>query len=133
MSIFSEWKHPLILFKFSVDDFGQFPLYAEVVDLSWHPPDFDAILGYLRQTRVIAATVGPDPIVCPLCGTALEPHGVSAQQSDGRWWWFTTLSHYVEFHHVRLPDRMVEHLRTNRYQPPTASSTSRVNPFKGAE
>ena len=108
---FSEWKCRFFLFKFRAEDFGQVPVFSEVVDPAWDPPDLDEIVRYLRQAPVTAATTSFNPIVCPICHTTLDPI-CSAQQSDGRYHWFHTLGHYVEFHNVRLPDRMVEHIRS---------------------
>jgi hypothetical protein len=118
MSIFSDWDCPIVLFKFPSDDEHlQVPLYTEVVDKTWNPPDLDEIVNYLRQGQVIAAAPAFKPIVCPICGETIA-YSASSQQSDGHWIWPSPLPHYVQFHNVRLPDRMVEQIRSNHYRPP---------------
>jgi|SRR6185437_7078330 len=118
MSIFSDWDFPVFLFKFSDDVKLQVPLYTEVVDRSWNPSDLDKIVNYLRQGRVVTSTPAFDSIICPICEETIE-QTTSSQQSDGRWIWLSSLSHYVQFHNIRLPDRMVEQIRSNDYRLPT--------------
>ena len=115
-TIFSEWKSRVFLFKIRQEDFGQVPIITEVTDSSWSPPDLAEIVRYLREAPVIAVTTTCSPIVCPLCHATLDPL-CSAQQSDGHYYWFHTLSHYVKVHNVRLPDRMVEHIRSRQNDP----------------
>jgi hypothetical protein len=122
MSIFSEWETPFVLFQFPGDPgdavFIDVPFYTEMVDRSWNPPDLDQIVNYLRQGhRTTSVPLLGGPIVCPICEAILEPATFS-QQSDGDWIWMSTLSHFVQFHHLRLPDRMVESIRSNQYRPP---------------
>jgi hypothetical protein len=47
MSFFSDWDPPIIIFKFSDNDPLKVPLFCEVVDTRWNPPDIDRILNYL--------------------------------------------------------------------------------------
>jgi hypothetical protein len=117
MSIFSDWDNNIIMFKFSDNEPLRVPLYAELVDRSWTPTDLDKIVEYLRQCTVINSTTAFEPVVCPLCGEILERITCS-QQSDGVWIWLKDLSHYVKCHNLRLPDKMVEHIRSNQYLSP---------------
>ena len=82
MSIFSEWNDDVIMFKFSEEENLQVPLYTEVVDVSWNPPDLNKIVDYLRHCPVITAIPVFDPIKCPICGEIIEKM-TSAQQSSG--------------------------------------------------
>jgi hypothetical protein len=117
MSIWSDWDGPFVLFKFSDDVNLQVPLYTEVVDKLWNPPDLDRIANYLRQAHSIASVALFKPTICPICGEIIEESS-GCQMSDGYWIWLSPLAHYVQFHNVRLPDKMVEQIRSSHYRPP---------------
>lgn len=117
MNIFVEWPHNWFgLWKMSEADPHQVPLFSDVVDASWNPPDLGDLLDYLKRCPV-ALACGMRPAKCPYCEDLLLEPGT--QRSDGLWVWPSSLAHYVEKHHVRLPDRMVMHIRNLDYNPPT--------------
>jgi hypothetical protein len=123
MSLFSDWNPLFFFFKFSSEEILQAPLYEEVVDRSWNPPDLDKLVAYLRGCRAINVTTADRPIVCAICGEVLLAElWTQGGHSDGLWFWGFSLFHYVQYHHVRLPDRMVEHIRMNQYRPPDRGS-----------
>ena len=45
--------------------------------------------------------------------------GCSSLATDGSWLWRQDFPHYVETHHVSLPDAFIEHVRSLHYQMPT--------------
>jgi hypothetical protein len=44
--------------------------------------------------------------------------------TDGEWLWRDDLAHYVERHHVRLPEDFLESVRANGYQIPEITETT---------
>lgn len=61
-----------------------------------------AVAAYLRSGAVVATAAGVS--TCRLCGAV----NGSAEQTDGQHFvWPEGLAHYVEEHHVRLPDEVV--------------------------
>lgn len=122
MTLFEDWPHTWFgLWKSTDDDPTQVPLFEEVVDTGWNPPDLAEILAYLRDCPVAIASV-PLSEPCPMCGEVLSE--LTAQRSDGVWVWPAVLEHYVSRHHVRLPDRMVERIRGRRHRVPTSGAGS---------
>jgi hypothetical protein len=115
MSIFTDWPHNWYGFwKDSPSAPYDVPLFSELVDETWAPPDKDEILKYLIEAPSSLASVFP-PERCTTCGELLE--NIGGQSSDGIWIWPATLPHFVGKHHVRLPDRMVERIRAKGYRP----------------
>jgi hypothetical protein len=117
MTLFESWPHNWFgVWKNSEADPFQVPLFDEIVDASWNPSDLGDIVAYLKDCPVsITSQSLSEP--CPLCGEVLDD--LTAQRSDGVWGWPSTLAHYVSKHHVRLPDRFAEHIRSNKYAVPT--------------
>jgi hypothetical protein len=112
MMLFENWPHNWFgLWKNSEADPTEIPLFEEIVDPDWNPPDLVDILAYLRECPV-AITSSPLSGPCPLCGELLN--NLTTQRSDGVWVWPDSLEHYVSRHQVRLPDRMVERIRTRQ-------------------
>jgi hypothetical protein len=122
MTLFENWPHNWFgLWKTSEADSAQVPLFTDVVDPAWNPPDLADILAYLRSCPVaLASSAGAG--ACPLCGEMLNDLG--CQRSDGVWVWPASLEHYVSRHQVRLPDRMVEQIRGRQYRVPTFGPAS---------
>ncbi len=117
MMLFENWPHNWFgLWKNAESDPFEVPLFRDVVDPGWNPHDLTKMLTYLRECPVALAS-GAKPAPCPICGETLNDLG--CQRSDGTWVWPASLEHYVSRHHVRLPDRMVEHIRSRGYTPPT--------------
>jgi hypothetical protein len=122
MSLFETWPHNWFgIWKAAESDPFEVPVFSEVVDETWRPHDLDRLVEYLRACPV-SITSSMRPARCTLCDYFLpEP---SAQRSDGVWVWPSSLSHYVAEHHVRLPDRIVEHIRERGYGVPNLASTA---------
>lgn len=118
-NLFEEWPHQWFGLWRDRRDYGaepqDIPLLEDIADPTWNPPDRGELVRYLAQCPVSIASPLPRS-VCPLCGERLD--GPSSQRSDGTWVWPSSLPHYVERHHVRLPDRMVEYIRSNAHLPP---------------
>ena len=76
------------------------------VDCGWDLGERETAVDYLRRGLVARAYLGMSP--CRLCGA---PVG-SLELSDGVFIWPEGLAHYLDEHHVRLPARFVEHLRS---------------------
>ncbi|MEU3446808.1 HD domain-containing protein [Streptomyces thermolilacinus] len=64
-----------------------------------------------------------------------EPHrhsaGCSSLYTDGAWLWRQDLPHYVETHHVRLPDAFLDHVRALDHRMPPLV-TERFAPYCNA-
>lgn len=129
MDIFESWPYNWFgLWKSSEADPFDVPIFTEVVDPTWLPSDLANLAAYLR-TCPVSITSGAQPALCPLCGHTLTE--LSAQRSDGVWVWPSSLSHYVEAHHVRLPNRMVEHIRARNYQPAVLDQAGQPSTAQG--
>ncbi|MBB6050633.1 hypothetical protein [Armatimonas rosea] len=74
------------------------------VDLSQDPTLQAKVVEYLKKGECWVACAGFS--FCRLCGT---PNG-SYNQTDGYYEWPSGLAHYLEVHHVRLPDAFVNHV-----------------------
>ena len=121
MTIFDSWPNQWFgLFKLPGDTFLQVPLFEEIIDANWSPPDFDRIVDYLDSCP-IAVQTKPVEGKCHLCAEKVS--NASIQYSDGYWVWPVSLSHYVRHHHVRLPDRMVADIRNANYTPKATTTT----------
>lgn len=120
MSIFENWQHNWFGFWRTSADAKPFnaPLLNEIIDSEWNPTDINRIVNYLRQCPVVIGTSTP-PIACAMCDHKIP--NPSIQRTDGVWIWPEVLTHYVEMHHVRLPDRMTEHIRAQEFEIPAAS------------
>src|SRR5262245_32169649 len=119
MPLFSDWPHfwfGIWKLPSSMDaKFPQIPLLEELLDPTWSPEDKDDLLAYLGSCPVsLASSKGSGP--CPLCGDELQNLGCF--RTDGVWTWPNSLRHFVSRHDVRLPDRMVDHIRENSYRCP---------------
>jgi hypothetical protein len=109
MTLCSDWPHNWWgMWKTAEADPFDLPLFEEVVDATWVPEDLTLLLAYLNASPVSLAS-GAMPRDCPLCGETL--FNVGSQRSDGLWVWPASLTHYMVRHQVRLPDRMVSHIR----------------------
>lgn len=81
-------------------------------------PDEAELVAYLDAGHVLIDVMegGPDVITG-------SPHrhspGCSSLLTDGTWLWRLDFPHYVETHHVSLPDAFIEHVRGLTYRMPT--------------
>lgn len=78
---------------------------ATFVDLSWDAHDRQKIIAYLRSGTVPWVAAGQS--TCRMCGVT----NGSAEFTDGTYVWPEGLAHYVDEHHVRLPEAVLEHIR----------------------
>lgn len=118
MTLFSEWPYQWV--DIPNDLIGQIaglPRLPEWIDETWHPDDLGGILEYIKTAPVYTYTLTPKEIPCVKCGAMLD--GISMWHLDNFWLWTHTTLHYVESHSVRLPDRMVAHIRNRMYRPPS--------------
>lgn len=116
MSIFETWPHLYFIWKESFEEVADCPTLADVVDVNWTPEDLLQIIAYLEKCPVSLVSPFGNADVCSQCGKQVS--AFQSQHSDGTWVWFARLPHYVREHHVRLPDRLVEHIRRNNYTVP---------------
>ena len=113
MSLFEDWPYTFYgIWKLKEPDFGRIPLFSEVVDESWKPADLDQLVAYLMHAPFSLPVRNPDAW-CFICNQRFNETG--GQRSDGTWTWASDLDHFVAKHNVRLPDRMVDHIRSRKY------------------
>lgn len=74
------------------------------VDSGWDLEERDLVASYLRTGLVARTYMGYSR--CRFCGR----NNGDSELSDGHFVWPDGLSHYVEDHGVRLPDRFVKHV-----------------------
>jgi len=81
-------------------------------------PDEVDLVAYLDSGHVLLDVMesGRDVIT----GSAhRHSPGCSSLRTDGTWMWRQDFPHYVETHHVSLPDAFIEHVRGLGYQMPS--------------
>ncbi|MFF8911120.1 hypothetical protein [Streptomyces olivaceoviridis] len=80
-------------------------------------PDAPRLLRYLRAGSALAVTGSPvhDALSGEFIG-ALEVH------TDGEWFWYSDLAHYVERYHVPLDEIFIDHARAHHWTPPALST-----------
>lgn len=89
----------------------EFPDPTNFEDSNWNVKDKELVLEHLGRGKSIADWMGIS--WCRYrCGE--KDMGASCM-SDGVYIYPEKLSHYLEHHHVRLPDEFVEHIKT--YEP----------------
>jgi hypothetical protein len=86
---------------------GDWPNPESFVDHSWDPEERDVIAMYLSGGLIVRTYMGYSK--CRFCG---KQNG-DVELSDGVFVWPEGLSHYVETHAIRLPDRFVTHALGN--------------------
>lgn len=89
---------------------------SRLVDSNWELECRDQIIQYLRSAPSVAHYRGLSP-----CRFGCGWNG-SGEQSDGEWRWPEGLAHYVEQHHVKLPDDFVTYMRQNGFAVPKCGS-----------
>lgn len=115
MKRFANWPHNWFGFWGPDEGKPEMPLMTDFVDPDWNLQEKDAVLLYLDRTEVVIVA-GIPSVKCSLCGEGIG--NPSAFKSDGVWLWPHALAHDVRRHGVRLPDRMVEHMRISDFKPP---------------
>lgn len=84
-------------------------------------PDETDLVAYLDagHTLIDIMEAGHDV----LTGSAhRHSQGCSSLVSDGAWLWRQDFPHYLETHHVSLPDVFIEHVRSLNYQMPAITA-----------
>lgn len=107
---------------------SELPTLESTIDPSWNPPDKERLVSYLTQSPIVVA--GGAIIACRLCPRNVP---MTTFQSDGVWLWPMDLSHYVLYHSVTLPDRLVQHVRNRNYAPPKEELGLPVSSFPWPE
>jgi hypothetical protein len=113
MSIFASWQHKWFFVPNTLSEKTSvgYPLSAWI-DPAWKPYDLEKIIKYLNNAPIYTYTIAFD-VKCALCNQEIE--GSTIERWDGTWLWGNVDCHYVQFHSVRLPDLMVEHIRRMDY------------------
>jgi hypothetical protein len=93
----------------------EIPLVADFVDPRWEHSKKAGIQNYLRECFYGGLPLAPSTEKCLLCDQMIPK---ASWHWDGEWHWPTRLVHYVEAHHVRLPDRMVKRIEAQNFRPP---------------
>jgi hypothetical protein len=93
------------------------PFLSDFVDPDWHHANKAEILNYLRQCAYGGLPMLPGESKCRCCDQLIP---VAEWHWDGEWHWPASLIHYVEAHHVRLPDALIEHMEKNLWNPPSS-------------
>jgi hypothetical protein len=81
----------------------------------WHVEDRHRIVAYLRSGAVCLASPGLGSCRFTECSNGYLG---SCDLTDGEWLWPQGLEHYLQVHHVCLPEEFVETMRTNGWQIP---------------
>lgn len=76
------------------------------------------LVRYLRAGSVLAATTSR---VHDVLSPRNELVGGLHLLTDGKWFWYTDLAHYVEHYHVPPDTRFVDHARRRGRTPPQLS------------
>ncbi|MEU9298458.1 hypothetical protein [Streptomyces sp. NPDC048266] len=86
-------------------------------------PHEEDLVRYLRAGSVIAAT---GSAVYDFLSPTNELIDGLHLLTDGEWFWYTDLVHYVERYHVPVDDRFVAHARPHGWAPPQLSDDQLV-------
>jgi hypothetical protein len=93
------------------------PPITDFVDPNWDHPKKSEILNYLRHCFHGGLPISPSKCKCPFCNQMVPR---AAWHWDGEWHWPASLIHYVEAHHVRLPDGLIKRMERNNWNPPSS-------------
>ena len=93
-----------------------FPDPTLLVDEDWHAANRARIVGYLRAGEEYIVWRGFS--YCRFdCGMEFSKMG-SRCFTDGVWVWPQGLAHYVDVHHIRLPEEFVAHMARQSWAAP---------------
>lgn len=81
----------------------EYPDPHDLVDAAWDEDERHVTGSYLASGTVAWAFMGYSP--CRFCG---ENNG-DLEYTDGVYVWPSGLAHYIDEHHVRLPQAIVDH------------------------
>ncbi|MGW6523259.1 MULTISPECIES: hypothetical protein [unclassified Streptomyces] len=77
--------------------------------------DEKSLTCYLREGAVLAVTgSGVHDVLSP----ERELIGGLSLLTDGQWFWYSDLAHYVERYHVTLDERFIQDARSRNWSPP---------------
>ncbi|MBP0008724.1 MULTISPECIES: hypothetical protein [unclassified Roseofilum] len=110
-----DWKYNWYGFWYAEERHTDQPFDLSAhIDENWLPPDKDKIIEYLKKA--------PNMVVASnklkKCHDCEEKINTLVYRSDGVLFWPDCLSHYVEKHCFRLPDRFVHRIRERNYNTP---------------
>lgn len=74
-------------------------------------PDKDRLLVYLLEAGKY--TTLPSKRICEICG---KDAGSTNYYTDGYWIWPEWISHYLNDHHIKLPDKFIGNIRKKQYK-----------------
>ena len=94
----------------------EWPDPRHVVDEDWGKDSRSTIVNYLSSGVVVHEFLGYSS--CRFGACVPDELMGSREFSDGVWIWPEGLAHYVEHHHVKLPDDFLQHLRQARFRVP---------------
>ncbi|MFI5966995.1 hypothetical protein ACIA8J_33175 [Streptomyces asoensis] len=77
--------------------------------------DEQSLTRYLREGTVLAATTTR---VHDVLSPEHELIGGLSLLTDGQWFWYSDLAHYVERYHLTLDERFIQHARSRNWSPP---------------
>lgn len=77
--------------------------------------DEQSLARYLREGGVLAVT---GTRLYDILSPERELIGGLSLLTDGQWFWYSDLAHYVERYHVALDQRFVQHARSRNWSPP---------------
>ncbi|WP_329311196.1 hypothetical protein [Streptomyces sp. NBC_01262] len=86
-------------------------------------PDELRLAHYLRSGAVLAATGSR---VHDVLSPDQEPIDGLRLHTDGQWFWYSDLAHYVEQYHVALDEHFAQHARDQDFVPPQLSTTDLI-------
>ncbi|MFE4649771.1 hypothetical protein [Streptomyces sp. NPDC056707] len=78
-------------------------------------PDELRLVEYLRSGTILAATASP---VHDILSPGRELIDGLHLLTDGQWFWYSDLAHYVEQYHVALDERFVQHAQGRNWAAP---------------
>ncbi|MFK0288435.1 hypothetical protein ACIQVL_49370 [Streptomyces sp. NPDC090499] len=93
------------------------PSLRDCVQREGAPYEAD-LVRYLRAGSVLAATTSR---VHDVLSARSDLIGSLHLLTDGEWFWYTDLAHYVERYHVLLDARFIDHARGRGWTPPQLS------------
>jgi len=98
----------------------QFPSIIDVSGAEWDEDEIQKVASYLRSGAIAIASPGIARNVVD--GTQFA--ATTSWRSDGVWLWPDTLAHYLERYRIRLPAKLIDHIRANGYVVPTVTEHS---------
>ncbi|MFD0213026.1 hypothetical protein ACFVH9_28980 [Streptomyces hirsutus] len=86
-------------------------------------PDEEGLVRYLRSGSALAVTGAQ---VHDVLSSGRELIGALELHTDGEWFWYSDLAHYVERYHVPLDEAFVDHARAQYWAPPILSTNDLI-------